>query len=444
MCDTLIAQSNATADGSVILAKNSDREPNEAHEVVILPALDQRAGSLLHCTYIEIPQVAHTYAVLLCKPFWMWGAEMGANEYGVVIANEATFTRQRVRRTGVLTGMDLNRLALERAETADKALDVVISLVEQFGQGGNGGYKHPFYYDNSFMIADFRSAWVLDFSGNQWAARQINGTDAISNAITIHHEWERASVHLVDEAVRHGWCQDPLTFDYARNYSDPLYTHFSAAANRRACATRNLEAAKPNITVETFFKALRDHGVHTLSTSGWTPANGITGMDVCAHAGFGPIRKDQSVGSFVAHLTPQGNTFWVTGTSAPCTGVFKPVWLDAGLVLEEPSPQGSTDPRTLWWRHESLHREVIRDYAARLPLFIAERDDLEKRFLRQVVDCSTASLEERRAFSQTAFNEADIATKRWTERVRAQPVRSVMPLYHRYAWNINNKGAHFV
>ena len=47
----------------------------------------------LQCTYIEVKQAAHTHAVILSKPAWIWGAEMGSNEHGVAIGNEAVWTK---------------------------------------------------------------------------------------------------------------------------------------------------------------------------------------------------------------------------------------------------------------------------------------------------------------------------------------------------------------
>lgn len=66
---------------------------------------------MLQCTYIEIDQVPSTYAVVLSKPAWMWGAEIGANEKGVCIGNEAVWTKLNGEDDLVerLLGMDLLR-----------------------------------------------------------------------------------------------------------------------------------------------------------------------------------------------------------------------------------------------------------------------------------------------------------------------------------------------
>ncbi len=50
MCDTFVALPDATADGSVLLGKNSDREPNEAHELLLLPAAHHRGGDSVTAT----------------------------------------------------------------------------------------------------------------------------------------------------------------------------------------------------------------------------------------------------------------------------------------------------------------------------------------------------------------------------------------------------------
>ena len=117
MCDTLIATKLATSNGIAVFGKNSDRPPNEGQHLAYFPAATHPANSRLKCTYIEIPQALKTNAVLLSKPFWMWGAEIGVNEHGLVIGNEAIFSKVPANKKPALLGMDLLRAALERALT---------------------------------------------------------------------------------------------------------------------------------------------------------------------------------------------------------------------------------------------------------------------------------------------------------------------------------------
>ena len=65
MCDTIVALGDATLDGTVILAKNSDRQPNEAQVLAHVPGARHEAGATVRCTYISVPQVPETYEVLL-------------------------------------------------------------------------------------------------------------------------------------------------------------------------------------------------------------------------------------------------------------------------------------------------------------------------------------------------------------------------------------------
>jgi secernin len=69
--------------------------------------------SSIKCLYVEIPQVEHTNAVLLAKPFWIWGAEMGADEHGMVIGNEGASSKMPDGKENGLIGKDFLRLGLE-------------------------------------------------------------------------------------------------------------------------------------------------------------------------------------------------------------------------------------------------------------------------------------------------------------------------------------------
>jgi secernin len=430
MCDTFVVLSDATKDGSVLFGKNSDREPNEAQCVVTLPYANYSAGEMVACTYIRIPQVLHTHAVLLSKPFWMWGAEMGSNSSGVTIGNEAVFTRVPYEKEGGLTGMDLLRLALERARSADEGLKVITSLLEEHGQGGNCGFAHPFYYHNSFLIADPRGAWILETVGRQWAAVKVKESGAISNHLTIGEKWDMCSEGLIKDAQERGLYKGGV-FNFRKVYSDPLITTFSGAGSRNACTLDYLKARPKNISLRDAMNLLRRH---VGDGPGWSPDGKVIGTDVCMHAGFGPVRINQTVGSLVSHLIEGRQIHWVTGTAAPCLSTFKPVWSDAGAPPAYFTNSGTFDEKSLWWQHERLHRQVIHDYQHDLALFKDQREARESGYIEHVAGMMWAAPKERREFSENCVEQDLADTQAWAELVRRQGGDAKSAFYFRSAW----------
>ena len=436
MCDTFVALPAATADGAVLFGKNSDREPNEAQALEYYPAAAFPEGTQIQCTYIPIPQVRETHAVVLSRPFWMWGAEMGANEKGVAIGNEAVFTRMPMRKTNdSLLGMDLLRLALERASTAPQALEIIIQLLADHGQGGRCARHTDRTYHNSYLIADPREAWVLETAGPLWAALQVKDRYAISNGLTIGTEMDHHHPDLIDTARKKGWLKRGDTFHFARCYSDWFYTTFSMSRQRRACSLGRLQHSGGNLDVAGALDILRDHGGEP-----YVPHRHLFFSRVCGHAAYPVSRHDvQSTASLVAHLKPDLTTLWATGTSAPCPGLFKPIWFE-GSVLPELGllPGESYDPASLWWQHERLHRTVLRDYQASLDVFRTARDELEQEFMAAAEDATEGS---RWGVTAEAFAQARKATDHWRVSLKEQPGRDTRPIPYRLYWNQQNRAA---
>jgi len=437
MCDTFVALPSATGDGAVVFGKNSDREPNEAQAVEFLPARTHPPGATVQCTYLTIPQASRTHAVLLSRPFWMWGAEMGANEKGVVIGNEAVFTRMPLNRRGpALTGMDMLRLALERAATADQAMETIVRLLADHGQGGACGYRDKrMAYHNSFLIADPNAGWVLETAGPMWAALKIKDVYAISNALTIGEAFDAHHPALIETARRRGWLQKRRTFDFAGCYSDRFYTFFAAGRRRRERALKLLRRSGSAVDAARAMDILRDHG-----STGYRPDSHLLGRTLCAHAA-NPLTRNatQTAGSLVAHLAPGSATFWVTATAAPCTSLFKPLrFTSAPALAGGPPPEGGWDPACLWWRHEEMHRLILLDYAGRIDYIRHERDRIEAQWLRAVTAMQPQWDPElsRRAF-ETHYGMLDT----WIDRLGGLPARRAGGrFYHRY-WRTQNRRA---
>jgi dipeptidase len=379
MCDTFIALGNTTQDGSLLFSKNSDREPKEAQAIVHTPHAHHQKKKL-NCTYIEIPQVEETYECILSKPFQMWGAEMGANVHGVVIGNEAVFTKVKFEKhNNGLTGMDMLRLALERSTNADEALQCITNLLETYGQNACGGYKNKtFYYHNSFIIADTEKAWVLETAGKEWAAEKVKDIRSISNALSIGEEPDRLSANAKSYAASKGWWKENKPFHFQQVYTDWLYTKLGRAKVRSAC-TMNLAKLKiGSLDVTNCMEILQ---THNLEDPTFKPSKANT-ASICMHA-TSIINPSESTGSMVAQIRKgKSHSIWLSGTAHPCLSVYLPYYFGTHTLDKIIVPSDKPD-QSLWWKAEKLHRWILKDYQKRKALIQNERNDLQTKIIKE-------------------------------------------------------------
>jgi dipeptidase len=364
MCDTFIVHGRLTATGRTTLAKNSDREPNEAQYLETFEAADHAPGAMLRCTYIEIPQVARTHAMIGSRPWWMWGFEHGVNEHGLAIGNEAVWSKVPASTEPGLLGMDLLRLTLERARTADEGLAVMTALLERHGQSGATSALRQQSYHNSFIIADDDGGWNLQTAGRHWAARKVRGWDAISNIYSIGADYDRISAGAIDHATQQGWF-DPNAgrpFDFAAAFADTTLAFLPGCAARLACAQNGLTGLEQQgkIALEDVFALLRSHGTAEVPADWRPPADGEALM--CMHAGR--PEHSETAAAMVAELPREKHaspTLLWASLASPCLSSFVPVWRDSGPPEDWQQPRGKSN-RDAWWNMETMQRRIEQDY----------------------------------------------------------------------------------
>lgn len=376
MCDTLGFLKN----GNVYFAKNSDRSPNEPQVMEFYPAQSGLSGEV-QLTYISIPQVEKTNAILLSRPTWMWGGEIGMNEHGVIIGNEALFTKGPYGSEALL-GMDLLRLGLERADTAKGALEVIISLLEQYGQGGNCGFDAQFFYDNAFLIMDWKNLYVLETCGKAWVWKKSDAA-SISNIITIEDDGD---VYSGGEK-----------YNFKERFLDPEETAALFGGLRRQ---QTLRCSMGGSGVADCMAALRGHYDESAN-----PFAEGTGKSPCMH--FGGESTCQSTASMVVQQGKGRSVVWSTGTSTPCVSLFKP-WL---LGTEPVTPifyGGDSAAKAYWLKTEAFRRGLL---GKKVPdEFYAQLHAIQNAWLAKA---ETLSDEEFPAFSRACAEEEERFYAQW-------------------------------
>ncbi|MDY4788523.1 MAG: carcinine hydrolase/isopenicillin-N N-acyltransferase family protein [Bacilli bacterium] len=323
MCDTIFLRQN----NNFYIGKNSDRSPNEAHLLIKEESKDYDKDSYVKTTYITIPQVSHTYTCVLLKPHWMFGCEMGYNEWGLNIGNEAIFTKVKKDKRNGLIGMDLIRLALERCKTVKEAIDLIIKLVNKYGQEGNCGYHKNFYYHNAFLLSDGNETKLLEIANKTYAIKDVKDKITISNCVDIQEDYIEKS--------------SDFTGSFKKNVQNNFMTFFAGSEIRKKITSKVLDNDEE--VIKKMMKALKSHERDNLKMIDHSIKS------PCMHAGG--LIGDQTTGSYVGLIN---KVYFVTGSSFPCMSFFKPVSLKGSALFNN-----EDDALVYWLKHELLHRHIM-------------------------------------------------------------------------------------
>jgi dipeptidase len=267
----------------------------------------------------------------------------------------------------------------------------------------------------------------------------------ISNCLTIGSHYDRIHPELISHAIKRHYCSSESEFNFRKNFTAGVVdkrTWGGKGFQRHTYTEKALKDQKGSIELALMMKILRAHNLKDQQTKeSWNPSKG--GMDsICIHAK--PITvPTQTTSSYVGHLVPELQTHWFTGTAAPCTSLFKPVFIETGLPEVGPTPGDTYDGRSLWWSHERLHRRILEDYASRISIIRKGQADFESRYLIQLsgllleirrggVSCDRSAKLHR--FTEGAFAEAKKLESEWLDRVDGLPIKERAGLLYRRYW----------
>jgi hypothetical protein len=346
--------------GGTLFAMNSDREPDELQVMQALAPVRGDAAPTVRCTHITIDQVADRHGLVLSRPQWTWGGEVGVNDRGVCVGAAGVATRAHQRRPAGLIGVDLVRLALERADGARAAVHVIAKLLETHGQGGRSGFRHKrTSHDSVFCIADAGEAWVMETAGRQWVARPVGDVGTVVGDLTVDAPGPE---DLYGGGLEAGSFRRRFTPRWLAGQK-LIHERRSVLAGCLAAGTDDHgDAAQAILTV---FRALRRH------RDGPLPIDAHGGFDVCLHGGGGGLtRRLVTTGALVAWLAPGQVQVFATGTPWTCMSVFRPVGFEPA-----PEPDGAADAR--YWRHHPLARQWPRAAPGLLEERQVARDAIE-------------------------------------------------------------------
>jgi len=356
-CDTFAVSKNYNIYNQNLFAKNSDRPLGEAQKLCYFESKDFEKGEMIKCTHLTIPQVSHTYAMIGSQPYWIWGFEMGVNEHGLMIGNEAQGSVCPAENEEGLLGMDLLRLALERAKTAREAIDVITQLLEKYGQNANASMLFDRRYENSYLMVDNEEIWLLETAGRHWAAKKIDDWHAISNCYSIEKDFDMTSEGLESYIRTNKLLSSNEPLNFAKAFTKPAIRQTNAVPRWRRM-NKLLSGFGNNISFDKCKSILRDHHNDEITEPRFGAVMG-TFCSICMHAQTWDAA--QTVAGFITTYDDNLGIIGRFAPSTPCLSVFVPFYFNAPIPEVLSKGDGSYDKESLWWAVERLAMGVTID-----------------------------------------------------------------------------------
>ena len=215
-CSNVIITHGASTDGSAMISYSADSHQLYG-ELYFQAAADWKAGATRRVDDWDsyrfhgyIPQVAHTYQRV-----------GNMNEHQLIIAESTWGGRMELEnKQGIIDYGSLIYIALERARTAREAIQIMVSLVDEFGYASEG---------ESFSIADTQEAWVMDLIGKGegskgmlWVARRIP-----DGYICAHANQARISRFPLNDPENCLYAPDVITFAREKGWFSGEDSEFS-------------------------------------------------------------------------------------------------------------------------------------------------------------------------------------------------------------------------
>ena len=469
-CTNFIVGKKASFDGSVICSYSADSY-GMFQGLVHYPAGKHSKGTMRQVYDWdtnkyggEILEAEETYNVI-----------GNINEWQVTIG-ETTFggREEMVDTTGIIDYGSLIYIALQRSKTAREAIDIMTSLVEQYGYNSEG---------ETFTICDPNEAWIMEMMGcasdrkiekgrTVWVALRIPDDMICGHAnqsrITKFNmkdkENVRYSKNVVSYARKMGWFKgkdedfsynaayaapdfsgrricDARVWQFFNRYADNMDRYIPWAEGKDANAEVMPLWVKPNkkLTVKDVEAAMRDHFENTPFSLDNDMGGGIWEMpyrptplyykvDGKEYFNERPVSTQQAGFVFVSQMRswmPRqiGGCFWFAnddGNMVP----FTPVYCCA---TESPRPYNTPGADDLnfsmdnaFWVQNWVSNMVYPRYSMLFPSLKEVRDSLDNSYFRaqkEVEDKALTLDEAARVKYLTAYTaeKADQMLARWRQ-----------------------------